>query len=204
MEDLVQGKGCPYTCHFAFGFVRCALIPLVRLRPTPSARLGFALTALIHATEPIFSSVHIPTFPDVIERFMGTTPRAKTVTRSAPYELRLPADELSLVKVYAQSEGKLVPTFRRDVPLSCPRIQIAALWKACAAGELNPAILELRRIHVMKCGLYPTNELGWSNEEQRRYWNAIRILLQKADAIEKNWGHYCTGRRCRCPGAYRK
>lgn len=51
MEDLVQGKGCPYTCHFAFGFVRCALIPLVRLRPTPEVRLGFALTIFrIHAT----------------------------------------------------------------------------------------------------------------------------------------------------------
>ncbi len=40
----------------------------------------------------------------------------------------------------------------------------------------------------MMRGLYPKNDLGWTNEEKRRYWSALKTLLHKADVIEKNSG----------------
>lgn len=119
-----------------------------------------------------------------MQRPMDTTP-AKAATRNARYELRLSADELAAIKARAQSTGKPVSAFIRDLALGSPIIQAAARQQVAAARELNPAVLELRKIGAMLRGLYPKNDVGWSNAEKRRYWNAMQTLLQTAYAIEK-------------------
>lgn len=100
-------------------------------------------------------------------------------------KIRVTADEQVVIKVRAQSTGKPVSAFIRDLALGSPIIQAAAMQKIAAARELNPAVLELRKIGAMMRGLYPKQDAGWSNAEKRRYWNAMQTLLQKAYAIEK-------------------
>ena len=118
---------------------------------------------------------------------MDSTP-AKAATRTARYELRLSTDELAAIKARAQSADKPVSAFLRDLALGSPLIQAAAMQKIAAARELNPAVLELRKIGAMLRGLYPKNDVSWSNAEKRRYWNAMQTLLQTAYAIEKQSG----------------
>jgi hypothetical protein len=114
---------------------------------------------------------------------MGTgLPQA---TRDAFLKFRVTADEQVVIKARARLAAKPVSAFIRDLALGSPIVQAAAMRRVAAARELNPAVLELRKIGAMMRGLYPKNELGWSNEDKRRYWNAMETLLQKAYAIEK-------------------
>jgi uncharacterized protein (DUF1778 family) len=115
----------------------------------------------------------------------STTKLTKAAIRSARYELRLSADERDIINVRARLADKAVSVFIRDLALGSPIIQADARKRVAAARELNPAVLELRKIGAMLRGLYPKNDTCWSNEEKRRYWSAMTILLQKADAIEK-------------------
>jgi len=109
-------------------------------------------------------------------------------TRDVFLKIRVTADEQVFIKVRAQSADKPVSAFLRDLALGSPIIQAAAMQKITAARELNPAVLELRKIGAMMRGLYPKNDAGWSNAEKRRYWNAMQTLLQTAYAIEKQSG----------------
>ena len=107
------------------------------------------------------------------------------VTRDVFLKVRVTTGELAIIKVRARSADKPVSAFLRELALGSPLIQAAARQKVAAARELNPAVLELRKIGAMMRGLYPKQDVGWSNEDKRRYWNALKVLLQQADAIEK-------------------
>ncbi len=106
-------------------------------------------------------------------------------TRDVFLKIRVTADEQVVVKVRAQSAGKPVSAFIRDLALGSPLIKVAAMQQVVATRALNPVVLELRKIGAMMRGLYPKHDAGWSNAEKRRYWNAMETLLQKANAIEK-------------------
>ncbi len=110
---------------------------------------------------------------------------AKAATRTARYELRLSTNELAAIKTRAQSAGKPVSAFIRDLALGSPLMKAATMQQVVATRALNPVVLELRKIGAMMRGLYPKHNAGWSNAEKRRYWNAMETLLQKANAIEK-------------------
>jgi hypothetical protein len=117
---------------------------------------------------------------------MGTgLPQA---TRDVFLKFRVTADEQVVIKARAQLAAKPVSTFIRDLALGSSLIQAAAMQRVAAARELNPAVLELRKIGAMMRGLYPKQDASWSNEDKRRYWNAMETLLQKAYAIEKQSG----------------
>ncbi len=106
-------------------------------------------------------------------------------TRDVFLKIRVTADEQAIVRVRAQSAGKPVSAFIRDLALGSPLIKAAAMQQVAATRALNPAVLELRKIGAMMRGLYPKQDAGWSNADKRRYWSAMETLLQKAYAIEK-------------------
>lgn len=107
--------------------------------------------------------------------------QTKIQTRIKRFELRLTESEFNAIKKNATSTGKTIANFIREAT-----IQDAVVVQRVEAKKSNNEIaFELRKIGAMMRGFYPKNDLSWTNEDKRRYWEAMETLLQRAYAIEK-------------------
>ena len=108
--------------------------------------------------------------------------KSKAQTRIKRFELRLTESEFNAIKKNAASTDKTIANFIREATIQ----DAVVVQRVEVKNSNNEIVFELRKIGAMMRGFYPKNDATWTNEDKRRYWEAMETLLQKAYAIEKS------------------
>ncbi|NOT18102.1 MAG: hypothetical protein HOP20_09120 [Sulfuriferula sp.] len=101
-------------------------------------------------------------------------------------KIRVTTDEYSIIRINAMNTGKSTSSFIRDLALGSKEVKQAATQQLAMRTGNNQIAFELRKIGAMMRGFYPKEDLSWTNEDKRRYWEAMETLLQRAYVIEKS------------------
>lgn len=110
----------------------------------------------------------------------------KQPVRTKYIKIRVTDEESRLIQTGAKNADKPVSQHLRDLSMGTPPVK-ASLIEQTAADVRNKEIaFELRKIGAMMRGFYPKNDPTWSNEDKKRYWEAMETLLQHAHAIERS------------------
>jgi len=107
------------------------------------------------------------------------------MSRKTSFKIRLNEDELGLIRINAANAQKPISAFVRDLALGSKETRMVAAQKKIADNQSNQIAFEIRKIGAMMRGFYPKNDMAWTNEDKKRYWDAMETLLQKAYEIAK-------------------
>ncbi len=91
------------------------------------------------------------------------------------FHFRCTRSEIDAINAHAAQAGMRPGVFVRDLALSGGKLRIVSRVD-------ESAVFELRRLGAMLKGLYP-KESNWTNEEKRRYWSAMKSVLEHADRL---------------------
>lgn len=98
--------------------------------------------------------------------------------RNLFFHFRCTKPEIEAIQKNARRAGLRPSAFARAMSVSNGDAKLA-----CRVDE--EAIFELRRLGAMLKSLYPKNA-NWTNEEKRRYWDAMNSILRHADSLESS------------------
>lgn len=106
---------------------------------------------------------------------MNTNNKPKRQPRDLFFHFRATRAEIDTINANATQAGMRPGVFVRDLALSGGNL--------CVVSRVDEsAVFELRRLGAMLKGMYP-KEANWSNEEKRRYWDAMQSVLAHAASL---------------------
>ena len=106
--------------------------------------------------------------------------------RTKYIKIRVTNEESHLIQTGARNADKPVSQYLRDLSMGTPPIKTALIEQTATDVRNKEIAFDLRKIGAMMRGFYPKNDPTWTNEDKRRYWEAMETLLQRAHAIERS------------------